>query len=130
MSEMDEIEQLKAKLSAEQGGSENAPPGVLDDFENDPEAYLAFFTWRDTVMNDGALSKSMKLTMALAILASRGGDPTAALLYVAGAYNEGATVPELREALRVSMLIGGSPAFPVVGVVGKRLAELDKASKS
>jgi len=89
---------------------------------NDPEMFDLVMKFEDHIWDDGAVSKKTKKLIAIAIAAALR-DQHAVHAQLAGAANLGVTKAEIEEALRVSFLLSGMPAY----VYGK--AQLDEIMK-
>jgi len=88
----------------------------------DPEMYNLVMKFEEHIWNDGKLSKKTKKLIAIAIAAALR-DQHAVRAQLAGAANLGVTKEEVEEALRVTFLLSGMPAY----VYGK--AQLDEVMK-
>jgi 4-carboxymuconolactone decarboxylase len=89
---------------------------------NDPQMYEMVMKLEGHIWDDGALTKKTKKLIAIAIAASMR-DQHATRAQLAGAANLGVTKAEIEEALRVTFLLAGMPAY----VYGK--AQLDEIIK-
>jgi len=89
---------------------------------NDPEMFNLVMKFEQHIWDDGALSKKTKKLIAIAIAAALR-DQHAVRAQLAGAANLGVTKGEVEEALRVTFLLSGMPAY----VYGK--AQLDEVMK-
>jgi 4-carboxymuconolactone decarboxylase len=88
----------------------------------EPEMYKLVMKFEEHIWNDGKLSKKTKKLIAIAIAAALR-DQHAVRAQIAGAANVGVTKEEVEEALRVTFLLSGMPAY----VYGK--AQLDEVMK-
>jgi alkylhydroperoxidase/carboxymuconolactone decarboxylase family protein YurZ len=88
----------------------------------DPEMYNLVMKFEEHIWNDGKLSKQTKKLIAIAIAAALR-DQHAVRAQLAGAANLGITKDEVEEALRVTFLLSGMPAY----VYGK--SQLDEVMK-
>jgi AhpD family alkylhydroperoxidase len=88
----------------------------------DPEMYQLVMKFEEHIWDDGALSRKTKKLIAIAIAAALR-DQHAVHAQMAGAANLGVTKEEVEEALRVTFLLSGMPAY----VYGK--AQLDEVMK-
>jgi alkylhydroperoxidase/carboxymuconolactone decarboxylase family protein YurZ len=88
----------------------------------DPEMYNLVMKFEEHIWNDGKLSKQTKKLIAIAIAAALR-DQHAVRAQLAGAANLGVTKEEVEEALRVTFLLSGMPAY----VYGK--SQLDEVMK-
>ena len=88
----------------------------------DPEMYDLVMRFEEHIWDDGKLSKKTKKLIAIAIAAALR-DQHAVRAQLAGAANLGVTKTEVEEALRVTFLLSGMPAY----VYGK--AQLDEVMK-
>jgi 4-carboxymuconolactone decarboxylase len=119
-----------AKTTAAKKGSE----GKLQDLEKkigkvpkffrelttkEPEMFNLVMRFEQHIWDDGKLSKKTKKLIAIAIAAALR-DQHAVHAQLAGAKNLGVTKAEVEEALRVTFLLSGMPAY----VYGK--AQLDE----
>jgi len=86
---------------------------------NEPEMYNLVMRFEQHIWDDGNLSKKTKKLIAIAIAAAMR-DQHAVHAQLAGAKNLGVTKAEVEEALRVTFLLSGMPAY----VYGK--AQLDE----
>lgn len=88
----------------------------------DPEMYELVMKFEEHIWDDGALTTKTKKLIAIAI-ASALRDQHAVRAQLAGAANLGVTKEEVEEALRVTFLLSGMPAY----VNGR--AQLDEVMK-
>jgi alkylhydroperoxidase/carboxymuconolactone decarboxylase family protein YurZ len=88
----------------------------------DPEMFELVMRFEQHIWDDGELSKKTKKLIAIAIAAALR-DQHAVRAQIAGAANLGVTKAEVEEALRVTFLLSGMPAY----VYGK--AQLDEVMK-
>lgn len=88
----------------------------------DPEMYQLVMKFEEHIWDDGALSRKTKKLIAIAIAAALR-DQHAVHAQMAGASNLGVTKEEVEEALRVTFLLSGMPAY----VYGK--TQLDEVMK-
>ena len=88
----------------------------------EPEMFNLVMKFEDHIWSDGKLSKKTKKLIAIAIAAALR-DQHAVRAQLAGAKNVGCTKAEVEEALRVTFLLSGMPAY----VYGK--AQLDEVMK-
>ncbi|MDD1695710.1 MAG: carboxymuconolactone decarboxylase family protein [Methanoregula sp.] len=86
---------------------------------NDPEMFNLVMRFEQHIWDDGKLSRQTKKLIAIAIAAALR-DQHAVHAQLAGAKNLGVTKEEIEEALRVTFLLSGMPAY----VYGK--AQLDE----
>jgi 4-carboxymuconolactone decarboxylase len=84
----------------------------------DPELYKSVMGLDQMVWKEGAISKKTKKLIAVAIACSMR-DRHALRAQMAGAKHLGITMAEMDEALRVTFLLAGMPAY----VYGKAAAE-------
>ena len=89
---------------------------------NDPEMYNLVIKMEDHIWDDGKLTRKTKKLIAIAIAAALR-DQHAVHAQLIGAANLGVTKSEVEEALRVTFLLSGMPAY----VYGK--AQLDEVMK-
>jgi 4-carboxymuconolactone decarboxylase len=89
---------------------------------NEPEMFDLVMRFEQHIWDDGALSKKTKKLIAISIAAALR-DQHAVRAQLAGAANLGVTKGEVEEALRVTFLLSGMPAY----VYGK--AQLDEVMK-
>ena len=89
---------------------------------NDPAMYNLVIKMEDHIWDDGKLTKKTKKLIAIAIAAALR-DQHAVRAQLMGAANLGVTKAEVEEALRVTFLLSGMPAY----VYGK--AQLDEVMK-
>ncbi|MGB8220261.1 MAG: carboxymuconolactone decarboxylase family protein [Methanoregula sp.] len=89
---------------------------------NDPEMYNLVIKMEDHIWDDGKLTRKTKKLIAIAIAAALR-DQHAVHAQLIGAANLGVTKAEVEEALRVTFLLSGMPAY----VYGK--AQLDEVMK-
>jgi len=85
----------------------------------EPEMFNLVMRFEQHIWDDGKLSKKTKKLIAIAIAAAMR-DQHAVRAQLAGAKNVGVTKAEVEEALRVTFLLSGMPAY----VYGK--AQLDE----
>jgi 4-carboxymuconolactone decarboxylase len=88
----------------------------------DPEMFDLVMKFENHIWDDGKLTKKTKKLIAIAIAAALR-DQHAVRAQLAGAANLGVTKAEVEEALRVTFLLSGMPAY----VYGK--AQLDEVMK-
>ena len=88
----------------------------------EPEMFNLVMRFEQHIWDDGKLSKKTKKLIAIAIAAAMR-DQHAVRAQIAGAKNVGVTKAEVEEALRVTFLLSGMPAY----VYGK--AQLDEVMK-
>lgn len=88
----------------------------------EPEMFNLVMKFEDHIWSDGKLSKKTKKLIAIAIAAALR-DQHAVRAQLAGAKNVGCTKAEVEEALRVTFLLSGMPAY----VYGR--AQLDDVMK-
>jgi 4-carboxymuconolactone decarboxylase len=86
--------------------------------ENEPEMYQMIMRLEEHVWGDGALTRQTKKLIAIAIAAALR-DPHAVRAQLAGASKLGIKKDEIEEALRVTFLLSGMPAY----VYGKAAME-------
>ena len=98
------------------------PKFFKDLTERDPKMYELVMKFEEHIWDDGALSRKTKKLIAIAIAAALR-DQHAVHAQIAGAANLGVTKEEVEEALRVTFLLSGMPAY----VYGK--AQLDEVMK-
>ena len=89
---------------------------------NEPDMFKMVMRFEQHIWDDGAISKKTKKLIAIAIAAALR-DQHAVRAQLAGAANLGVTKAEIEEALRVTFLLSGMPAY----VYGK--AQLDDIMK-
>ena len=90
--------------------------------EKEPEMYDLVMKLEQHIWDDGAISRKTKKLIAIAIAAALR-DQHAVRAQLAGAENLGVSKAEIEEALRVTFLLSGMPAY----VYGK--AQLDEVMK-
>jgi alkylhydroperoxidase/carboxymuconolactone decarboxylase family protein YurZ len=88
----------------------------------EPEMFSLVMRFEQHIWDDGKLSRKTKKLIAIAIAAALR-DQHAVRAQLAGAKNLGVTKAEIEEALRVTFLLSGMPAY----VYGK--AQLDEVMK-
>ena len=88
----------------------------------EPEMFNLVMRFEEHIWDDGKVSKKTKKLIAIAIAAALR-DQHAVRAQLAGAKNLGVTKAEIEEALRVTFLLSGMPAY----VYGK--AQLDEVMK-
>ena len=88
----------------------------------EPEMFNLVMRFEQHIWDDGELTKKTKKLIAIAIAAAMR-DQHAVRAQLAGAKNLGVTKAEVEEALRVTFLLSGMPAY----VYGK--AQLDEVMK-
>jgi len=89
---------------------------------SEPEMFNLVMRFEEHIWDDGKVSKKTKKLIAIAIAAALR-DQHAVRAQLAGAKNLGVTKAEIEEALRVTFLLSGMPAY----VYGK--AQLDEVMK-
>jgi len=77
---------------------------------NEPEMFNLVMRFEEHIWDDGAISKKTKKLIAIAIAAALR-DQHAVRAQLAGAANLGVTKKEIEEALRVTFLLSGMPAY-------------------
>jgi len=75
-----------------------------------PDMYEAILAFDQHIWDDGALSRRMKKILAISIAAALR-DQHAVKAQLAGAKRLGVTSDEIEEALRVTFLLSGMPAY-------------------
>jgi 4-carboxymuconolactone decarboxylase len=90
--------------------------------ETDPDMFDMVMKFEGFIWDDGALSKKTKKIIAISVAAALR-DQHAVHAQMAGAANLGVTKEEIDEALRVTFLLSGMPAY----VYGK--AQLEEVMK-
>ncbi|NYT06128.1 MAG: carboxymuconolactone decarboxylase family protein [Methanomicrobiales archaeon] len=94
-------------------------PKIFHDLKDlDPELYKSVMGLDQMIWADGALSKQTKKLIAIAVAAALR-DKHAVRAQMAGAKHLGISMAEVDEALRVTFLLSGMPAY----VYGKTAAE-------
>ncbi|MDD1675055.1 MAG: carboxymuconolactone decarboxylase family protein [Methanomicrobiales archaeon] len=94
-------------------------PVIFKDLaETEPDMYQKIMRLEHYVWGDGALTRQTKKLIAIAIAAALR-DPHAVRAQLAGAPKLGVTREEIEEALRVTFLLSGMPAY----VYGKAAME-------
>jgi 4-carboxymuconolactone decarboxylase len=116
-----------AKKTAKQLNSLEKKIGKVPKFfkeltTNDPEMFDLVMKFENHIWDDGKLTKKTKKLIAIAIAAALR-DQHAVRAQLMGAANLGVTKAEVEEALRVTFLLSGMPAY----VYGK--AQLDEVMK-
>jgi alkylhydroperoxidase/carboxymuconolactone decarboxylase family protein YurZ len=99
------------------------PQSHVEYAERDPELFAAYNdVWRRTCLEAGALSKTHKLLMVVALLtAQKNTGPLK--VYASIARAEGATAQELKEALRVGVLFSGGAGIDAAAAVAGLLED-------
>ena len=110
-----ELETLEKKIG-------KVPKFFRDLTTREPEMYRLVMKFEQHIWDDGELSRKTKKLIAIAIAAALR-DQHAVHAQLAGAKNLGVTKAEVEEALRVTFLLSGMPAY----VYGK--AQLDEVMK-
>ena len=100
----------------------HVPKFFKDLTTKEPEMFKLVMRFEEHIWDDGKLSKKTKKLIAIAIAAALR-DQHAVRAQLAGAKNVGVTKAEVEEALRVTFLLSGMPAY----VYGK--AQLDEVMK-
>ena len=100
----------------------HVPKFFKDLTTKEPEMFKLVMRFEEHIWDDGKLSKKTKKLIAIAIAAALR-DQHAVRAQLAGAKNIGVTKGEIEEALRVTFLLSGMPAY----VYGK--AQLDEVMK-
>ena len=94
-------------------------PRIFQDLkESNPELYTSVMGLDQMVWAEGALTRKEKKLIAVAVAAAMR-DQHAVRAQLAGAPNLGCTLAEIEEALRVTFLLAGMPAY----VYGRTAAE-------
>jgi 4-carboxymuconolactone decarboxylase len=100
----------------------HVPKFFRDLTTKEPEMFNLVMKFENHIWDDGKLSKKTKKLIAIAIAAALR-DQHAVRAQLAGAKNLGVTKAEVEEALRVTFLLSGMPAY----VYGR--AQLDEVMK-
>lgn len=94
-------------------------PKIFQDLEKtNPELFKSVMGMDQLVWDDGCLTRKEKKLIAVAIAAALR-DPHAVRAQLAGAPHLGISLAEIEEALRVTFLLSGMPAY----VYGRTAAE-------
>ncbi len=94
-------------------------PKIFQDLEKiNPELFKSVMGLDQLVWDDGCLTRKEKKLIAVAIAAALR-DPHAVRAQIAGAPHLGISLAEIEEALRVTFLLSGMPAY----VYGRTAAE-------
>ena len=94
-------------------------PKIFQELKDlDPEMYSKVMGLDQLIWSEGALSRKTKKLLAVSLAAALR-DRHAVRAQMAGAKNLGVTIEEMDEALRVTFLLAGMPAY----VYGKAAAE-------
>ena len=99
----DEIDELESKIG-------KVPLIFRELAKQDPDMYEFVLKMDQFIWDDGAVSKKTKKLIAIAIAAALR-DHHAVRAQIAGAANLGVTSEEIDEALRVTYLLAGMPAY-------------------
>ena len=110
-----DLKNLKKKIG-------KVPKFFKELMEKEPEMFNLVMRFEQHIWDDGALPRKTKKLIAIAIAAALR-DQHAVRAQLAGAKNLGVTKEEVDEALRVTFLLSGMPAY----VYGK--AQLDEVMK-
>ena len=110
-----DLESLEKKIG-------KVPKFFKDLTTKEPEMFNLVMRFEEHIWDDGELSKQTKKLIAIAIAAALR-DQHAVRAQLAGAKNLGVTKAEIEEALRVTFLLSGMPAY----VYGR--AQLDDVMK-
>jgi alkylhydroperoxidase/carboxymuconolactone decarboxylase family protein YurZ len=110
-----ELKNLKKKIG-------KVPKFFKELTEKDPEMFKLVMRLDEHIWDDGALSRKTKKLIAIAIAAALR-DQHAVHAQLAGAAKLGVSKEEIEEALRVTFLLSGMPAY----VYGK--AQMDEVMK-
>jgi alkylhydroperoxidase/carboxymuconolactone decarboxylase family protein YurZ len=124
------VNKAKTKKTVAKKGSENelqnlekkigkVPKFFRELTDKEPEMFNLVMRFEQHIWDDGKLSRKTKKLIAIAIAAALR-DQHAVHAQLAGAKNLGVTKGEIEEALRVTFLLSGMPAY----VYGK--AQLDE----
>jgi alkylhydroperoxidase/carboxymuconolactone decarboxylase family protein YurZ len=93
-----------ASMKAESGAA--LPESHVEYARVDEELFTSYLAWRSTILDTGVIPRHQKLLMVVALMtAQKSIEPLK--LYAAIARSQGATVQELKEALRVGILFSG-----------------------
>ena len=115
---MSEIPSPLAAMNAEVGAA--LPQSHTDYAERDPELLTSYLAWRDTCLKSGAIPRTHKLLMVVALLtAQKSVGPLR--VYASIARSQGATAQELKEALRVGVLFSGGAGIDAAASVADLL---------
>ncbi|RYE41592.1 MAG: carboxymuconolactone decarboxylase family protein [Hyphomicrobiales bacterium] len=96
------------------------PQSHVDYAERDPDMFTAYLAWRATCLDSGAITRTQKLLMVVAMLTAQK-DSAPLRVYASIARSEGATVEELKEALRVGVLFSGGAGIDAAANVADLL---------
>jgi alkylhydroperoxidase/carboxymuconolactone decarboxylase family protein YurZ len=110
-----ELRNLKKKIG-------KVPKFFKELMEKEPDMFNLVIRFEQHIWDDGALSRKTKKLIAIAIAAALR-DQHAVHAQLAGAAKLGVTKEEIEEALRVTFLLSGMPAY----VYGK--AQMDELMK-
>jgi 4-carboxymuconolactone decarboxylase len=119
---MDKTKKVDKKMQSLEKKIGKVPKFFRELTTKDPEMYELVMKFEEHIWDDGALSRKTKKLIAIAIAAALR-DQHAVHAQMAGAANLGVTKQEVEEALRVTFLLSGMPAY----VYGK--AQLDDVMK-
>ncbi|GAA3885852.1 hypothetical protein GCM10022381_29990 [Leifsonia kafniensis] len=89
--------------------------------KRDPELFASYLAWRDTCLSDGAISRTQKLLMVVALLTAQK-SAEAMRVYASIALSQGASPAELKEALRVGVLFSGGSGIHAAASIEDLLA--------
>jgi len=122
MAKVDKAKKTEKKMQDLEKKIGKVPKFFRELTERDPEMYQLVMKFEEHIWDDGALSRKTKKLIAIAIAAALR-DQHAVHAQMAGASNLGVTKEEVEEALRVTFLLSGMPAY----VYGK--TQLDEVMK-
>lgn len=105
-------------MQAEVGAA--LPPSHAAYALQDPDLFRSYLAWRDTCLSDGALTRTQKLLMVIALLTAQK-NADAMRVYASIALSQGASREELKEALRVGILFSGGAGIDAAAHVADLL---------
>jgi alkylhydroperoxidase/carboxymuconolactone decarboxylase family protein YurZ len=107
---------------AEWLGAEAAPEHAFRYLKIDPELFRAYRDYRSALLDGGVLPRKVKLLMALAVLTSQhASEPMS--VYTRLAREAGATIDEVKDALRVGILFSGGMGMTAAGHLADELED-------
>lgn len=101
-------------------GKEAAPESAFRYLKVDPDLFGAYRDFRSVLLDSGVLERKYKLLMALSVLTShRAEEPMR--VYTRLAKAEGASIDEIKDALRVGILFSGGMGMTAAGHLADEL---------
>lgn len=108
------------KMKHESGAA--LPQSHIDYAAVDGELFASYLEWRDACLFDGAVTRQQKLLMVVAMMvAQKSAGPLR--VYASIALEAGASVAQIKEALRVGVLFSGGAGIDAAASIADLLVE-------